>query len=85
MKIPTHPNRRLVAAEEVRLVLDHAQPLTQQQWANAFGVHLATIQAWRTKGLFPGLWSAPTPERWNGLRAEAANNLRASLRLLTGR
>jgi len=83
MKISAHPNRHHVSAEEVRLVLDHAQSLTQQQWAEFFGVSLATVQAWRTRGFFIRLWSAPTAEKWNGLKADAIQNLRGSLRLLT--
>jgi hypothetical protein len=83
MKVSPHPDSHQVSAQEVRAVLDHAsQPLTRQQWANTFGVTVVTIQAWRTKGFWTGLWTAPKLDRWEGLKAEAAKNIRAILAVL---
>lgn len=83
MKIAAHPERHRVAAEEVRAVLRHAKPLTQQQWAEELQVTLKTVQAWRADGFFLGLWSSPSRERWAVLKADAAKNIRGILSILT--
>jgi hypothetical protein len=83
MRFPTHPDRQHVSAEVVRHVLDHARPITQRAWAKAFGVTLKTIQAWRAKGFHLGLWSAPTLETWEALKADAVKKLRKDLSTLT--
>jgi hypothetical protein len=74
VKVAAHRGRR-TSAREVRLVLDHARPLSNQQWADVFKVHLRTIKIWRAKGMLLGLWSAPASERWDLMRAEAIQSL----------
>ena len=83
MKIEAFPGRHRVSAEEVRIVLKHAQQLTQREWAELFGIHLVTLQAWKAKGFILEMWSAPTVERWEGLKAEALRTLKANLAVLT--
>lgn len=84
MKVSTHPDRRRITAQEVCIVLDHSRTLTQQAWAEFFGISLATVQAWRRQGFFLGLWSAPTAEQWNSLKADALKNLRGIISVITG-
>lgn len=84
MKLPTHHGGRRVPALEVRLVLDHAQPLTAARWAAVFGVHPETIKAWRASGVTLDLWSAPSSEQWEELRAQAAQELAKQLSYLKG-
>jgi hypothetical protein len=64
-----------VSSSEVRLVLDHARPNSNRQWADFFGVHLRTIEAWRSRGLVLDLWASPKQDRWDALKAEAIDCL----------
>jgi hypothetical protein len=75
LKVSTHHGGRLVTAEEVRQVLDHARPLSVREWAKYFQVHPQTVKGWRSKGLALELWGNPTAACWDAVKAEALANL----------
>lgn len=82
MRFTAHHGARRVEAREVRLVLDIARPLTAARWAEFFGVHAQTIKAWRADGMVLGLWSAPTSQSWEVVKAEAVQELNKQLSYL---
>lgn len=85
MKFPEHHGGRRVPAAEVRLVLDHARQITGRQWAEFFTVHPQTLKTWRARGMVLDLWSSPTGQQWNAVKAEATRSLRESLDVLEGK
>jgi hypothetical protein len=84
MKVQTHPGGRRVSTRVARLVLDHSRPLHRRQWAAFFGVHLHTVESWRSQGMVLDVWSAPTAKLWATLKAEAVRSLWDSINVLEG-
>lgn len=85
MRIEIHPNHRRVSAQQVRAVLDNARQYTIPEWAAFFEVHAQTVKAWRAKGFFIGLWSAPSEQQWNTVTGEAVRSVWKLLDVLEGK
>jgi hypothetical protein len=84
MKLPSNATGRRVSPEEVRLVLDLSRPMTAREWAGHFGVHLRTIEAWRSQGMVLDRGAGPEGVAWSRLRLDATEVLWQHLRVLQG-
>jgi hypothetical protein len=82
VRVPTHHGGRRVSAQEVRLVLRHARPYSNREWAAFLGIHQRSLKAWKARGMNAGLWSGPSGTRWNTLKAEAVRNLWQAIKAL---
>jgi hypothetical protein len=85
MKLTTHPGGTRVSAREVRLVLSNSRSYTSRQWAEFFQVHPQSIKKWKANGMMLNLWSGPTSEQWETMKAETARKLWLDIALIEGR